>query len=284
MTAATPTRRRRLRPGVIAMTAVLVIVALIWASPLLILVTTAFRSAADFTAHGPLSWPHQWSLASFGSAWNVGQFSTAFRNSALITVVKVPIGVLLAAMLAFALAKLRIRFRRAIMFAVLLGLTVPIFIAVVPLFDMLRDLGLVNHLWGLLPPYLAFGLPFEVLVLEAFFRRVPEEVIEAARIDGASNWRIFWQVVLPLSAPVLVTVTILDAVATWNELLMALILLSSPENRTIPLGLLNFQGQFSTDYTGLTAGILIAIVPVLILYACLQRWIVSGLTAGAVKG
>jgi raffinose/stachyose/melibiose transport system permease protein len=265
-------------------TSLLALAAVLWISPLLLLVLTSVRSKDDFNAHGPLSWPQTFSWESFASAWEVGQFADSFRNSALITLVKVPIGVVLAALLAYALAKLKIRFRRAILFGVLLGLTVPIFIAVVPLFGMLRSVGLTDSLWSLLPPYLAFGLPFEVFVLESFFRKVPDELIEAARIDGAGNFRIFAQLVLPLSLPALTTVFILDAVSTWNELVMALILLSSPDKRTIPLGLLNFQGQFSTDFTGLSAGVLIGIVPVLIGYTLLQRWIVSGLTAGAVKG
>jgi raffinose/stachyose/melibiose transport system permease protein len=260
------------------------VVAIAWGSPILLLVLTAVRTHADFASHGEISWPHALTWNNFHNAWGVGQFGTAFRNSALITVVKVPIGVVLASLLSYALAKLKIQFRRTILFALLIGLTVPIFIALVPLFSMLRSLGLVDSLWGLLPPYLAFGLPFEVLVLTSFFRRVPEEIIEAARIDGANDLRIFVRIVLPLSLPALITVIILDAVATWNELLMALILLSSPGHHTVPLALLNFQGQFTTDFSGLSAGILIALAPILIVYALLQRWIISGLTAGAVKG
>ncbi len=137
---------------------------------------------------------------------------------------------------------------------------------------------------GLVGPYLAFGIPFEVLVLQSFFRQLPDEIIEAAKIDGAGPWRIFFTIVLPLSTPALVTVFILDAVATWNELLMALTIISSDQNKTLPLGLLNFQGQFSNNSTGLAAGILIAVVPILIAYTFLQRWIVGGLTAGASKG
>ena len=153
-----------------------------------------------------------------------------------------------------------------------------------PLFALLRDLGLTDNLWGLLGPYLAFGIPFQVLILQAFFRRVPQEVLEAAYVDGAGEWRIFFQIVAPLSVPALVTVGVLDAVATWNEFLMALIILNSSENHTIPVGLLNFQGQFATDHTGLAAGVAIAVAPILIAYAFLQRYIVGGLTAGAVKG
>ena len=133
-------------------------------------------------------------------------------------------------------------------------------------------------------PYLAFGIPFEVLVLQSFFRQLPDELIEAAKMDGAGPWRIFFTLILPLSTPALVTVFILDAVSTWNEFLFALILLSSDANKTIPVGLLNFQGQFSNNNTGLAAGILIAVVPILIAYIFLQRWIVGGLTAGATKG
>lgn len=272
------------RSKALAATAVLVLVAVFWASPVLILVGTAVKTAADFNAHGATSLPGSLTFANFRAAWNVGQFGTSFVNSGLITLVKVPIGVFLAALMSYSLAKLKVNLRRSILFLLLLGLTVPIFIAVVPIFTMLRQAGLIDSIWGLLPPYLAFGLPFEVLILTGFFKRIPQELIEAARIDGASELSIFVRVVLPLSLPVLITVAILDAVATWNELVMALVLLSSPGHRTVPLSLLNFQGQFTTDFPALCAGILIALLPILVAYGFLQRWIVSGLTAGAVKG
>ncbi|MFD5322227.1 carbohydrate ABC transporter permease [Streptomyces sp. NPDC127098] len=257
---------------------------LVWFAPLLVLVTTALRTGADLASSGTISWPGSWTLDNFADAWKIGDFSTTYRNSLLITVVKVPLGVAVSALLAYALAKLDLRFRRSVMFFVFLGLTVPLYIAIVPLFTMLRSVYLTDTLAGLLPAYLAFGIPFTTLVLHQFFRRVPDELIEAARIDGAGDFRIFWQFMLPLALPALVTVAILDTVATWNELLIALIMLSSPENSTLPLGMLNFNGAFSTNHTGLSAGILIAVVPILVLYALLQRWIVGGLTAGAVKG
>ena len=265
-------------------TIILVVVAILWAFPLLALVLTAIKTPADFGAHGALSMPHSFTWSNFVQGWQVGQFGTAFMNSGLITLVKVPIGVVLASLLSYALAKLKLPLRRTITFTMLMGLTIPIFIAIVPIFTMLRSVGLTDSLWGLLPPYLAFGLPFETLVLTSFFTGVPDEVMEAARIDGAGEFTVFFRILLPLSLPALTTVAILDAVATWNELVMALIILSSPEHRTVPLALLNFQGQFTTNFSGLSAGILIALVPILIVYALLQKWIVSGLTAGAVKG
>ncbi|GAB2909731.1 carbohydrate ABC transporter permease [Streptomyces mayteni] len=279
-----PRLASRLTPRTVGLTLGLGLLALLWFGPLLVLVTTALRTGADLASSGTISWPNSWTLGNFGNAWDVGDFSTTYRNSLLITVVKVPLGVAVSALLAYALAKLDLRFRRSVMFFVFLGLTVPLYIAIVPLFTMLRSVYLTDTLVGLLPAYLAFGIPFTTLVLHQFFRRIPDELIEAARVDGASSFRIFWQFILPLSLPALVTVAILDTVATWNELLIALIMLSSPENSTIPLGMLNFNGAFSTDYTGLSAGILIAVLPILVLYALLQRWIVGGLTAGAIKG
>ena len=279
-----PLARRPRSKGGIGMTVVLTIVALMWVAPLVLLVTTSLRPLSDFIARGPLSWPDTFTLSNFGEAWGIGNFAATYRNSALLTLMKVPIGVLISAMLAFALSKLRMRFRRTIMFSVFLGLTIPIYITIVPIFIMLRSAGLTDSLLGLVGPYLAFGIPFEVLVLQSFFRQVPDEIIEAARIDGANNWRTFFTIMLPLSMPALVTVGILDAVATWNELLFALIILNSDANKTIPVGLLNFQGQFSSNNTGLAAGILIAVVPILIAYTLLQRYIVGGLTAGATKG
>ena len=276
-------RRRRRRGGVIV-TVAMFIIAAFWFAPLIVLLLTALRTATDFAALGPLAVPQEFTIENFARAWDVGAFDTSYRNSFLITIVKVPIGVMLAALLAYALAKIRLPFRKTIMYTVFLGLTIPIYIAIVPLFTMLRSAELTDNLWGLLGPYLAFGLPFEVLVLQSFFRRIPDEIMEAARMDGAGHARIFFQIMIPLSVPALVTVAILDAVATWNEFLMALIILNSAENKTIPVGLLNFTGQFSRDQTGLAAGIIIAVVPILLAYALLQRYIVSGLTAGAVKG
>ena len=272
------------RKGGIGMTIILTLVALLWISPLVLLVITALRPLSDFVANGPLAWPQEWTLQNFADAWGVGNFATTYRNSGFLLILKVPLGVLISAMLAFALAKLRLRFGAAIMFAVFLGLTIPIYITIVPVFILLRSMGATDSVPGLVGPYLAFGIPFEVLVLQSFFRQLPDELIEAAKMDGAGPWRIFFTLVLPLSTPALVTVLILDAVATWNEFLFALILLSSDAHKTIPVGLLNFQGQFANNNTGLAAGILIAVVPILIAYIFLQRWIVGGMTAGATKG
>ena len=190
MSALVPAARARPRSTGLVMTVVLAVAALLWFSPLVILLLTGLRTAADFLAHGPLSWPAELTLANFPEAWETGGLTTTYRNSILITVVKVPLGVLLSAMLAFALAKLQMRFRATILFTVLLGLTIPIYISIVPLFGMLRTVGLTDNLAGLIGPYLAFGIPFEVLVLYAFFRRLPDEIIVTPSVVPMTRGRL----------------------------------------------------------------------------------------------
>ena len=201
-----PPARPPRRKGGIPLTVVLAIVSIFWIAPLALLVITAVRPLSDFVANGPLSWPQEFTWTNFTEAWQIGNFSSSYRNSMILLLIKVPLGVLIAAMLAYALSKLKIRFARIIMFAVFLGLTIPIYITIVPNFITLRSLGLTDSLVGLAGPYLAFGLPFCVLVLQSFFRQVPDEIIEAAKIDGAGPWRIFFTIMLPLSTPALVTV------------------------------------------------------------------------------
>jgi raffinose/stachyose/melibiose transport system permease protein len=157
-------------------------------------------------------------------------------------------------------------------------------VALQPLVVMMKQLGIANTLFALMPPYVAFGLPLQILVLRGFFRLVPSELLEAARVDGANEFTIFWRIMLPLSVPALAALAIIDALATWNEFLLALVLISSKDQRTVPLGLMQFQGEHSSQYTLLMAGVLISIVPVLIIFLFLQRYFVTGLTAGAVKG
>lgn len=277
-------RRRRVRPAQLVAYGTLVLLAVTWLVPIFVVTMTAFRSDADFYQNGALALPESLTLESFRRAWDVGNFGTIYRNSAIVTLLKVPLGVLISALCAYALTKLRLRLATPMLIVLLVGLTVPVYVTLLPTFILLRNLGLVDNLLGLVPPYLAFGLAFEILVLRAYFKSIPDELIEAARLDGATELGIFFRIVLPLSLPALAALAIIDAVGTWNEFLIALTVLSSESNFTIPLGLRNFQGQFTTEHTALNAAILLAIGPILILYLLLQRYIVSGLTTGSLKG
>jgi len=260
------------------------LMSLLFLLPVGVLLMTAVRTDADFLSNGVFTFPRSFNLDNFVAAWKIGNFSTTYVNSALITLVKVPLGLLISALAAYPLAKMRFRFDNALFLLFVAGLAIPIHVALLPLFVMGRKLGTLGSLWALLPPYLAFGIPFQVFVIRGFMKLVPSELMEAARVDGAGQFRIFWKIMLPLIAPALATLAIIDAVATWNEFLMALVLLPAAETHTLPLGLLNFFNQFSGSYTKLSAGLVIGILPLLGIYVLLQRYLVSGLTGGAVKG
>jgi raffinose/stachyose/melibiose transport system permease protein len=153
-----------------------------------------------------------------------------------------------------------------------------------PIFTLVNGFGLIDTYPGVILPYLAFGVPYQVFILHGFFKAVPKELTEAALIDGASHWTIFRRIYLPISLPVLAALFILDFVATWNEFAMALVLLQDREMWTLPLGLMSFQGQFSRDYGQLNSAIVMTVLPAVVVYLIFQRYFVSGLTSGAVKG
>jgi raffinose/stachyose/melibiose transport system permease protein len=262
---------------------ILLVMAIIWLAPVTIIVLTSIRSMGDLINNGVFAWPERLELANFSRAWNIGNFSTYFRNSLILIILKVPLGILIASLAAYPLAKMQFRFNNAIFIFFLLGLAIPVHVTLTPLLVMMKQLGIQGTLLALIPPYVVFGLPFQIFVMRGFFRTVPSELLEAARLDGSSEMGIFWRILMPLSVPALATIFIIDALATWNELLIALVLISANEWRTVPAGLLQFQGQFSSQYTQLMAGVLISITPIVTLYIFLQRYMVAGLTAGALK-
>lgn len=262
---------------------VLIAMAVVWLVPFLIIVLTSVRSMGDLINNGVFAWPEKLVFANFERAWNIGNFSTYFRNSLMLIIFKVPLGIVIASLAAYPLAKMKFRFSSAIFIFFLVGLAIPVHVTLTPLLVMMKQLGVQGSLFALIPPYVVFGLPFQIFVMRGFFRTVPSELLEAARMDGATEWGNFWRILMPLSTPALATLFIIDALATWNELLIALVLISSNASRTVPVGLLQFQGQFSSQYTQLMAGVLISITPIIVLYVFLQRFMVAGLTAGAVK-
>jgi raffinose/stachyose/melibiose transport system permease protein len=259
------------------------LMALVWLVPFVTIVVTSVRSQGDLISNGIFALPKEIVWANFWRAWNIGHFSIYFRNSLVLILIKVPLGILIASLAAYPLAKMRFRFDSTIFTLFLVGLAIPVHVTLTPLLVMLKQLGIAGHLSALLPPYVVFGLPFQIFVMRGFFRTIPSELLEAARLDGASEFGVFWRIMLPLSLPSLAALFIIDALATWNELLIALVLISADAWRTVPVGLLHFQGQFSSRYTELMAGVLISILPILFIYVFLQRYMVSGLTAGAIK-
>jgi raffinose/stachyose/melibiose transport system permease protein len=207
---------------------------------------------------------------------------TISGTALLLPVLKVPIGIIIESLAAFALTYMHFKWADRVFTYMLIGLIVPIQMTLVPLTLLMNALNLIDTLTGLTILYIGFGVPFGVLVMRGFFRTVPTAIIEAARIDGCSWFRIFYRIALPLALPAVVSLCILDGVATWNEFILAQIFLRSDELRTLPLGLVQFSTQFSTQYDQLAAAVLISVVPIVLVFLFFQRYFVAGM-GGAVK-
>jgi len=261
--------------------AALTLAALIWFAPVITLVLTALKSAGDFAVNGAFSLPQSIRWSNFAEAWDTG-VKNYFWNSVIVTGFKVPVGVVIESLAAFALTHIHFKWADRVFAYVLIGLIVPIQMTLVPLTLLMNALNLIDTLPGLTLLYIGFGVPFGVLVMRGFFRTIPTAIIEAARIDGASYLRIFFKIALPLALPAVVSLCILDGVATWNEFILAQIFLRSDELRTLPLGLVQFSTQFSTQYDQLAAAVLISVVPIVFIFLFFQRYFVSGMS-GAVK-
>lgn len=226
------------------------------------------------------------SFENYSRAWNKSHVGTYFLNSA-VTVGSALFGTLmLSAMAAYGLARLRLRGGRAIYYLFVAGMIVPTALTLAPLFSLLRGLALLNSLTGLALVYVAFSLPFSVLMLHGFFASLPEEVREASIVDGATEWQTFWHVFLPMARPGLVTVAIFNFLGMWNEYLLALVILIEPEKQTMQLGIANMVVAlgYRSDWGTLLATMVLAMLPVLALYAALHKKVVEGMILGAVKG
>jgi ABC-type sugar transport system permease subunit len=257
-----------------AVLAILFLIPVIWG------VLGSFKSLNELLL-SPWSWPHPWVWGNYAQAWTGGIGRYLF-NSAVVTVLSVGLALLCAAPAAFGLARLNLP-GKALLFALIVsGLLLPVHASLIPLYIQCNRLGIAN--WpALLGPYVAFGLPLMVLMLRAYFAGIPNELQEAATLDGAGPWRTLWQVFLPVARPAVATVCIFQAAWVWNELPLAMVLVRDKAWQILPVGLLNFQGEHSADWAALLAGVTLAMVPVLALYFLFQKHIIKGLTAGAVK-
>ena len=282
-TAFRPPGSNRVDPLLVGLWALLVAVALLWLAPFVFIIFTSLKSIADVAHTSPFALPASPVWDNFTGAWARGNFSATVFNSVLITVIKVPLGLFISAMAAYSLARIRFLGQRLIYLLILFGTMIPFQVMLAPIFGVVNDFHLINTYVGVILPYLAFGVPYQVFILHGFFKEVPRELSEAAQIDGASHFAIMCRIFLPVSLPVLAALLILDFVATWNEFAMALVILQDNRMWTLPLGLMSFQSQFSRNYGELNAAIVMTVVPAVIVYMIFQRYFVSGLTSGAIK-
>jgi raffinose/stachyose/melibiose transport system permease protein len=220
----------------------------------------------------------------FADAWKTGHFSVYLRSSAIVSTSVVIVSTALSILAGYAFGTMRFRGSSVLFYVLLMGLILPYEAVIIPLYYDERAVGLVDTYLGLILAEIGLALPFGIFWMRAFFLSTPRSLIEAARLDGASTWAILWRILLPFGRPAVLTLVVLLFMSTWNEFLLALVLISNQNLNTAPLGLSSFQDQYTIDPTGLAAAAVIIALPIMLVYIFLQRHFIRGMLSGALKG
>ena len=262
--------------------AVLILFAIIAIYPIFVSWITALRPASE-VMQNPFGLPTSLYTDNITKAWVQGRFGKYFLNSIIMTVPSVLGVVVLSALAGYGIARFKFRGRIFMFYVILLGLTVPFQSVMIPLYYQLLQMGLLGGYLAVILPSIAFGLPFGIFLMQSFFEDLPHELSDAARVDGCSEFRIFYSIMLPLARPAFSTLIVFQFMRSWNEFVMPLLYLQDEAKRPIPLGLMFFQGAYTRDIGLISAGVALSTIPVIIVYLVFQRQFVKGLTAGAVK-
>ncbi|MDD9746127.1 MULTISPECIES: carbohydrate ABC transporter permease [Marinovum] len=263
---------------------VLILYTLIALFPVFVIVTNSFKTRRAIF-RDPLALPDEesFSLIGYETVMKQGDFFLYFQNSMIVTVASLFFILLFGAMAAFALAEYRFKGNTLMGLYLALGIMIPIRIGTVAILEMMVSTGLVNTLWALILVYTAQGLPLAVFILSEFMRGVSDDLKNAGRIDGLSEYKIFFRLVLPLVRPAMATVAVFNMIPIWNDLWFPLILAPAEETKTLTLGSQVFIGQFVTDWNAVLSALSLAILPVMVLYVIFSRQLIRGITSGAVK-
>lgn len=265
--------------------AVLLVYVAIILFPFVFVVFSSLKENNVEIAQAPFAFPKQLFFQNYAEAWVQAKIDVYFFNSAYLALSSAVIGVLLAAATSFALTRMKFgKTSKAIYMCMLLGMLIPGNVLFIAQYILMIDLHILNTHWALFLPYTAGALPFSVLLISAFMKAIPNELEEAAIIDGLRAPGLFMRIVLPLTVPALVTVFIVNFLGNWNEYLLANFFINKDALRTLPTGMVGFRDAYQTNYALICTGIVFSVTPVLILYAVLQKQIIEGLTAGSLKG
>ncbi|GAK03040.1 ABC-type sugar transport system, permease component [Geomicrobium sp. JCM 19037] len=253
------------------------------AYPFIYMISTSLKTMDDFFANPFRMIPGEFTLDHYFSVFEMG-LAQYFLNSVMITVAAVFIVVIIASLASYPLSRMSFRLNRPLFLFFIAGMMLPIHATLIPIFVLSQDLGIYDTLLALLGPYVAFSLPISIFILTQFMQDIPKELEEAAVIDGANHFATFRRVIFPVIKPAVSTVVIYNFVFLWTEFIFALILITSPSQMTLPLGLQNFYGEFSINIPGLMAALTLASLPVILMFLFAQERVVKGLTGGALKG
>lgn len=252
--------------------------------PFVWLILSSLKTEPEIGAGEPFSLPQNLMWQNYVDAWNIGSFSTLIGNSLMNCALVVLLMLVTCVPAGYALAKIRFPGREWVFFAFIFGLTIPVQAIIIPLYQLLQGLGLINTLTGIVLAQVSNGIPFGIFLMRSFFLGVPNELTEAAKIDGANHFQILWKVFLPISTPAVQALVIISALSTWNDFFLPLVVLISPDVQTLPLGLVRFASTYTTQYRLVFSGTVITFLPVIVLFILMQRRFTEGLTQGALKG
>ena len=268
----------------IAKYTILIIICVVIMAPVLTAFLGSVRTTGEFLAHPfglpqhGFQWSHYTEILKSSSFWN------SMKNSVIITAGVAVLNIVLASMMAFVFSRMNFRGRNLIFNILLIGLLIPIVIAILPLFLQIRQLRLINNLLGVILPLVAFGLPGSVVILRGFFSSIPGELEDAAYIDGCTTFGFFRYILVPLARPAMMAVAVLQVIVGWNDYFLSLLVLNDPKMWPLPLGIMQFQGQYGTDYSRIMAYVTLLIIPAVVFYLFAEKYIVTGLTGGELKG
>jgi ABC-type glycerol-3-phosphate transport system permease component len=262
---------------------VLIIAAVVVLAPLVYILIASFKTKMDYVRN-QIGLPNPFVLDNYRRLMEDGQLFKWFGNSAIVTILSVAVAVSVGALGAYGFSRFNFPAKEKIFNLVIALMIIPPIVMIIPLFVLASRAGLVNTYWSAAIIYTGLMLPFAVYLLRNFFVTIPESIVDSAKIDGCSDFGIFAKIVLPLSRSALITLTVVSVLWVWNELLIALIFLQREELTTLVVGLIRFQGRFRIDQPVILAGIFASMVPMIVIYLLGQRFFVSGLTAGALKG
>jgi ABC-type glycerol-3-phosphate transport system permease component len=265
-----------------ALLSVLAVYTAFAAGPFAWVAIMSLRMTSEITAD-PYALPDQFHWWKYGEAWFNSNYETYFWNSTIVTVVSVAILSICGAMAAHCLARYRFPGNRLVFFLIFSTIILPPQITIIGIFQLLVQYGLYNQHAGLILVYVSMQLPLTVYILEGFFSRLPQDLFDAARIDGYSDFEIFWRITLPIGLPAIATTVILNTIYIWNEFLFAVVLLVDDSKRTLPLGIQRFMGDHLDDTGMLATGLMIAVIPIIVVYVFFSEKVIQGMTAGAVK-
>lgn len=276
-----PTFNRRL--STFLTYAVLIFFLLLAVVPFVLIFLTAVKDGNEI-ANNTLGLPQVWHWENFAKAWVQARFGLYFRSTLLVTISVVLVSTAFSTLSGYAFGRMNFPFSNVIFFLFIIGLMVPTESYIIPLYYNLRAVHLTDTYWALILPQVGMSVCFGTFWMRGFFAGVPRDLVDAARVDGATSWKALWHVILPVVTPGVLTMLVLFFIWTWNDFFLALVMVTKEELRTLPLGLAFFQGKYTSNYALTAAGATIVALPTILFFTLFQRQFIRGVTAGAIKG